>query len=247
MLLAVDIGNTNINFGLFKGGRLIRRFSLPSRAKHKKAALSRQLPRQQVDQAVICSVVPRLTGELSGMLMRLLSIRPYIIGKDIKVPVRNLYHKPGQVGQDRLVNAYAGIMLYGAPVVVVDFGTAVTIDAVNRKKEYLGGLILPGLRISLEALSERTALLPKVKIRKPRGLIGRDTESSMINGLVGGFSLLTASLIKQLRRRINGRVYVIATGGDLKEIGSCLTGIDRRDPDLTLKGLELIYKNKKNP
>ncbi len=246
MLLTVDIGNTNINFGLFRGKRLIRRFRLSSREKNKRRALNKIFRSVKIDDAVICSVVPELNAELSRLLARYFKIRPYIIGKDIKVPVRNLYRRPAQVGQDRLVNAYAGIEFYGAPVIVIDFGTAVTFDVVNQRKEYLGGLILPGLRISLEALSERTALLPKIRLVKPRGLIGRDTQSSMINGVVGGFVLLADSLIKELRKRIKERVRVIVTGGDIKTIGSRISEADIRDPDLTLKGLQLIFKNKKN-
>jgi type III pantothenate kinase len=244
MLLAVDIGNTNISFGLFKGGRLVRRFDLSSQAKNKQALLRKKLSGARVDDAVICSVVPALTVELRRLLSRLLHIKPHIIGRDIKVPIKNLYRKPMQVGQDRLVNAYAASKLYGAPLVVIDFGTAVTFDVVSKNREYLGGMILPGLGISLDALAQRTALLPKIKLANPSEFIGRDTKNSMLSGIVYGFTALTDDLAGRIKGKIGRDSKVIATGGNISLIGRYCRSINKIDKNLTLRGLSLIYQSK---
>jgi type III pantothenate kinase len=157
------------------------------------------------------------------------------------VPIKNLYRKPKQVGQDRLVNAYAGVILYGAPLIVVDFGTAITFDAVSKNKEYLGGMILPGLDISLHSLAERTALLPKIKLNKPKEFIGRDTKDSILSGVVYGFAALTDDLTQRIKNRIGKSAKVIGTGGNIKLIRRYCRNIDKVDRDLTLKGLNLIY------
>ena len=245
MVLAIDIGNTNISFGVFKGNRIIKRFDIPTKNYGLKN-LKKNLARLNLDDAVICSVVPRLTRILRQDLKNLLGRRPYIIGKDIKAPIRNLYRKPKQVGLDRLVNAFAGVMLYGAPLVIVDFGTAVTFDAVSRNKEYLGGMIVPGFQISLDALGQRTALLPKIKLEKPREFIGRDTKTSMLSGLVYGFAALTDNLVVRIKNEIGKNASVIGTGGNIGLISKYCKRIDRVDRDLTLKGMNMIYNNKKH-
>jgi len=177
-------------------------------------------------------------------LRKLLGKQPYIIGKGIKAPIKNLYRRPKQVGQDRLVNAYAGIKLYGAPLIAVDFGTAVTFDVVSGNKEYLGGMILPGLTISLDALNQRTALLPKIKLEEPKEFIGRDTKSSMLSGIVYGFAALTDDLVIRIKKKIGKDATVISTGGNIGLIGKYCRQIDKVDRDLTLKGLNLLYINR---
>lgn len=243
MLLAVDIGNTNTSFGLFSGKRLVRRFDIPTRSKSGFLQLKKRLDRKVVDGAIICSVVPAAARKLEGDLIKILAIRPNIIGRDIKVSVKNLYRKPHQVGQDRLVNAYAGIRLYGAPLIVVDFGTAITFDAVSAKKEYLGGMILPGLEISLDCLAERAALLPRIKLKAPQEFIGRDTRNSMLSGIVYGFAALCDNLVPAIKTKIGKKAKCIGTGGGVNLVGSYCHKIDRIDLDLTLKGLNLIYLN----
>lgn len=195
-----------------------------------------------ISDSIICSVVPTVTGILASDLEKILSIRPYIIGKDLKVPIKNLYRKPKQVGQDRLVNAYAGVKLYGLPVIVIDFGTAITFDAISKESEYLGGMILPGLQISLDVLHERTALLPKVKLNKPNGFIGKDTKNSMLCGIIYGFASLTDDLSERIKFKIGRNAKVIGTGGNINLIKKYCRNIDIIDRDLTLKGLRSIYK-----
>ncbi|MDD4954365.1 MAG: type III pantothenate kinase, partial [Candidatus Omnitrophica bacterium] len=151
-LLAVDIGNTNINFGIFKENRLAGKFKISTRGYQLKE-LKKKIGRLKPDEIIISSVVPRACDILRRDLKGLFRKTPYVLGKDITAPVKNLYRHPKQVGQDRLVNAYAGIIFYGAPLVVVDFGTAVTFDVILKNKEYLGEMMLPGLGISLYGLS----------------------------------------------------------------------------------------------
>jgi type III pantothenate kinase len=242
MLLAVDIGNTFITLGAFRGRRLVKRGIMPTKSKKHLKGLKNFISGNKIEDAIICSVVPQATVALAKDLRRLLGTGPYIVGKNIRVPVKNLYRKPKQVGMDRLVNAYAGIKLYKAPLVAVDFGTAITFDVVSKKGEYLGGMIIPGLRISLEALAERTALLPRIKLSSPKEFIGRDTRNSMLSGIIYGFAALTDDLSQNLKRRIGKNARVIGTGGNIGLISKYCKKIDVVDRDITLKGLNLIYE-----
>ena len=240
MLLAIDIGNTNINFGAVKGKKIIKKFAIPTKDYHPRK-LKNQLNKLDMDNSIFCSVVPDVTKILEKDLKKLLGKQPYIIGKGIKVPINNLYLKPKQVGQDRLVNAYAGVKFYGAPLIAVDFGTAVTFDVVSGNKEYLGGMILPGLVISLDALNQRTALLPKIKLEEPKEFIGRDTKSSILSGIVYGFAILTDDLVIRIKNKIGKEATVIGTGGNIDLIGKYCRQMDKIDKDLTLKGLNIIF------
>ena len=246
MLLAVDIGNTNINLGLFKGNTLIKRFSIATQVKDYRPCLKRIFGRSRIDDAIISSVVPSAARKIEKDLDCLLGKKPLITGRDIKVPVKNLYTRPGQVGQDRLVNAYAGIVIYQPPLVLVDFGTAITFDAVSKNKEYLGGMILPGLAISLEVLNQKTALLPRIKLERPRQFIGRDTKNSILSGIIYGFASLADDLVKRIKNKIGRNAKVIGTGGNIGLIGRYCKNIDRINKDLTLLGLNFIYKQWKS-
>jgi type III pantothenate kinase len=246
VLLAIDIGNTNIAFGIFSGGnKIIHTFNIPT-GNYTLNKLRRSLRKFKIDNAIICSVVPKVSRKIEKDLRDFLGRQPYIIGKHIRVPIKNLYLSPQAVGQDRLVNAYAGIRLYGVPLVVVDFGTAVTFDVISKKKEYLGGMILPGLRISLEALNQHTALLPKIKLEAPKTLIGRDTKNSMLSGVVYGFSSLTDSLIARIKDKLGKGTQAIGTGGNIGLISKYCQRMDGKDANLTLKGLNMLFLQQKN-
>lgn len=241
MLLAIDIGNTNTNLGLFNKERLLRGYSIPTEQKSYLSTLKKIFDRNKIDDAIVCSVVPKSTLILEKELRKISGKSPQVTGRDIVVPIKNLYRKPKQVGQDRLVNAYAGIVLYDAPLIVVDFGTAITLDVISKNKEYLGGVILPGLEISLDALVKRAALLPKIKLNKPKEFIGRDTKSSMLSGMIYGFAALTDDLAVRIKDKIGKNAKVIGTGGNINLIGKYCKRIDKIDKDLTIKGLNLIY------
>lgn len=241
MLLTIDIGNTNISLGIFKGKRLARRYSIPTKEKKYFAKLQKIFRQNKIDNTVICSVVPKTTKILQNDIKRLLGRQPYVIGKDIVVPLENLYRNPNTVGQDRLVNAYAAILLYGAPLIVIDFGTAVTFDIISKDKAYLGGMILPGMEISLDALAGRTALLPKIKLARPKEFIGRTTKNSMLSGIIYGFSILTDGLIQELKKKLGQNTRVIGTGGNIGLIGNYCRELNKINRDLTLRGLRLLF------
>ena len=242
MLLAIDIGNTNISFGLFRANALIKTFDIPSK-QYSINKFRKKIGSLKVADTFICSVVPKLTKIVSKDLAGITGKRPYIIGKDLQVPIQNCYRNSNQVGQDRLVNAYAGIILYGAPLIVIDSGTAVTFDVISKRKAYLGGLIIPGLEMSLSALNEKTALLPLVKLKYPKELIGRDTINSILSGVVIGASALADALATRIKHKIGENAQIIGTGGSIaliKKYSSLRIKIDR---SLILKGLNFIYKN----
>jgi type III pantothenate kinase len=241
MLLAIDIGNTNISCGLFQKKRMIKRFSFSTQQAQYYLSLKKNLGKIIPQAVLVSSVVPKATTRLE-LALRFLKVKNILIlGKNVAVPIKNRYQYPKQVGQDRLVSAFAAVKLHGAPAIVVDFGTAVTFDAISPKGEYLGGLILPGLEISLIALAEKTALLPKIKLSAPKGLIGRSTKNSILNGMVYGFAGLSDTLIDKLKSKLNKDTKVIATGGNIKFIAKYCRNFDLIDINLTLKGLNLIY------
>lgn len=241
-LLAADIGNTNITFGIIgEKGIIVKRFDVPLRS-YTRAALKKKLAKAAIGNGIICSVVPSVTKKVASDLVALRRIPVSIVGEDIRVPITNRYLYPRQVGQDRLVNAYAAARLYGGPVICVDFGTAVTFDLVSKKREYLGGFILPGLRTSLEALEEKTALLPAVRLAAPKGLIGTETSQSMLSGIVYGAALMTDALTNKIRKKIGKDAPVVLTGGDAGLIGRYCTKGKKIEPDLTLKGLLFVFE-----
>ena len=255
MLLAIDIGNTNISFGFFpsakrsrctdicskKNDKIIKTFDLPTK-QYSFNKFCRKTGSIKITDILISSVVPKLTNLLLSDCKKLLNKRPYIIGKDLQVPIPNHYRNPNQVGQDRLVNAYAGAEFYGTPLIVIDFGTAITFDIISKKGAYQGGIILPGLLISLEALNSRTALLPKIKLATAKGLIGKDTKNSMLSGMIYGFAAMTEGLIVKLKKKLGRGTKVIVTGGNSNLISKYCPNINYTDPLLTLKGINLIYK-----
>ncbi|MFA4992633.1 MAG: type III pantothenate kinase [Candidatus Omnitrophota bacterium] len=242
MLLAIDIGNTNISCGIFKKARLIKQFDILTKYRFDTAFSKKFKNTAKISAIIICSVVPAQTGIIFRKLAALTGKTPYIIGKDLTVPIKNLYRKPSQVGQDRLVNAYAANILYQAPLIVIDSGTAITFDVISRNKAYLGGLIFPGMEISLKSLKEKTALLPQVKLARPKGLIGRDTKNSILSGIVFGTADLCSGLIKRLKQNLGRDALVIGTGGNILLIKEYSKTRMKIDKDLTLKGINFIYK-----
>ena len=170
------------------------------------------------------------------------------MGKDLKVPINNLYKKPAQVGQDRLVNAYACKELYGSPAVVLDFGTATTFDYINQFGEYEGGIITPGVGTTIDALAEKTALLPRIKLDKPDSLIGKDTVGSIRSGVFFGIASMCDGLILKIKKTYKNDPIIIATGGLANLFCPYCNEINKIDKYLTLKGLAAIFlKNRSSP
>jgi type III pantothenate kinase len=233
-LLAIDIGNTNITVGLFGGSRLVKKYKVPTG--------SRSLGFQRADGAVISSVVPKILPRVLATLKRSGIRKIRVAGRHIKVPIRNMYRIRSEVGQDRLVNAFAAKTLYGAPCVIIDFGTAVTFDCVSRKGEYLGGLIMPGIEMSLQGLYDRTALLPNVRLKASSSIIGKDTASSIRGGILFGLGAAADGLVSKYRKILGAPLKVIATGGNAALVKKYTKSIQVVDDNLTLKGLYLMHR-----
>lgn len=256
MLLAVDIGNTNVTIGRFRNGSLVatRRAGTHPRATADELELLLEGLLRLDDagfadiSAIACaSVVPGLTAALESVAAR--HERPLLVASAGTVPLPIRVERPGEVGADRLVNALAAGRLYGTPAVVVDFGTATTFDCVGGDGAYVGGAIAPGLELGLEALAARTAKLPRIELRTPDRAIGRDTVSAMQAGTVFGYQALAAGLLARMRRELADTtgvapegVHAILTGGlSAAPWASALDGIEAIDPDLTLKGLAILH------
>ncbi|NQT22778.1 MAG: type III pantothenate kinase [Candidatus Omnitrophica bacterium] len=240
MLLAIDIGNTNINAAFFKGKKLVKRMTFGGFPQAEGMILKREISRiNKADSIIIVSVSPKRLNTVLGTLRKTNKGIPiYIVGKHLKVPIKSLYN-PKEIGQDRLVSAYAASRLYGTPVLIVDFGTAVTFDVVSKNLVYLGGLILPGVKTSLESIHKKTALLPEVELRRARGFIGTNTKDSIRNGMVYGYSLLCEGLIRKFKNKFKN-LKVVATGGDAKLISRYSPSIRKVDADLSLKGISFL-------
>ncbi|MEI8175615.1 MAG: type III pantothenate kinase [Candidatus Omnitrophota bacterium] len=242
-LLAIDVGNTTVAIGIFTGKKLVRSLKIPTKKPADRRfyhAVFRKIVGANAPEAVIISsVVPALTGILKTLFTDIFRVTPVILGDTFAVPIRNLYRDPRQVGQDRLVNAFAGYHRYGGGLIIVDFGTAITFDIVSRRGSYVGGIIVPGLMTSLNALSDRASLLPRIHLRRGRSLIGKNTVASMNSGILNGFGALCDGLIEKIHRKYPG-YKVIFTGGDAALMAE-FCHADRIDRDLTLRGLFLIY------
>lgn len=237
MLLTIDIGNTNIVLGTFSGNRLIGKQRILS---NRYARVKLKGP---VDAAVIGSVVPRLTGPVASQIRRRYKVKPYIVSlKDIDVKIA--LKKRDQIGIDRLINVMYVVKKYGYPAIVIDFGTATTFCALDKHCVYRGGAITSGLAISRDVLHERTAKLPLINIVKPAKVIGSDTGSAMRSGLFYGYVEMVEGMIRRFKKELGSGAKVIATGGLSKLISSGTDKIDVVDPDLTLKGLNMIYREK---
>lgn len=250
MLLAIDIGNTGIAMGFFRGEKLFKKFWLSTDLSHSK--MYRQISKgfkvsgidpESIEIALVSSVVPSASKVIKNILKQRFKIKPIFLGKEIKAPISNLYRRPAQVGQDRLANAYACLKLYGAPAIIVDFGTATTFDYLNKEGAYLGGLITLGVEISLDALARKAALLPKIELKRPRELIGRDTVESMRSGVLYGLASMCDGLIEKIRKKYSSRTIVVATGGLATFFAYYCRHIDFVDKDLTLKGLNLVFRS----
>jgi len=261
MLLAVDVGNTNIVLGAFDEGRLIQNWrmeTIVSRSADEYGMLISQLfahddlKTEDVSDIIISSVVPSTVYTFQHLASRYFDKKPLIVGPGIKTGLAIKYDNPGQVGADRIVNAVGALTKYGGPLVIIDLGTATTFCAVTDKWEYLGGSIAQGLKISSEALFEKTAKLPRVELEAPGLTICRNTSESMQAGLVyghmGTIEFITAKMKKELAEICGAdkEVKVVATGGVAALMDSGLECIDHVDKMLTLEGLYCIYeKNRK--
>jgi type III pantothenate kinase len=256
MLLAVDIGNTNIALGIFDGKKLPHHWKI--RSEREKTSDEYEivlinllslvhLEVEDIKSVIISSVVPPLTPVFQDLSQELLGVRPLVIGPGLKTGMPILYENPQEVGADRVVASVAAFEKYGGPVIVVDFGTATTFDAVSVQGEYLGGAIAPGIQIAAEALYLKTAKLPRIEIKKPRQAIGRTTVTSMQSGLYFGYIGLVSNIINEISKELEGGTNVVATGSFASQIHSDLGQIAHLEPFLVLEGLRIIHERNKEP
>jgi type III pantothenate kinase len=256
VLLVLDVGNTHIVLGVYEEETLRASWRLwthHSRTEDQWAVevaglLALQgIPRDSVDAAILSSVVPPMTGILASMIERLFGVEALQVGPGVKTGIRILYENPLEVGADRIVNSVAAIARVGAPAIVVDLGTATTFDAISPRGEYLGGVIVPGLVVSAEALFSRAAKLPRVDVRRPPRLIGRNTVHSIQSGLYHGYAAMINGMLGRMRAEMEGEPRVVVTGGLSSVLAEELVGVDLIDPDLTLEGLRLIHLRNRTP
>ena len=252
MLLAIDVGNTNIVLGLFDGSRLVHQFRIESsrgRTADEYAVVVRELlsmrnvAASDVKGAIVAGVVPPLTEPMLDLARRAFGFEALVVGPGIKTGMSILYENPREVGADRIVNAVAAYERFHGGLIVVDFGTATTFDCVTPKGEYMGGVIAPGIQISADALFSRAAKLPRVEIQRPAKVVGRNTQHSMQSGIVYGYVGLVDGLVERIiEETAFPSCAVVATGGLARMIGPLSRTIQDVDDDLTLTGLRILHE-----
>jgi type III pantothenate kinase len=256
MLLALDAGNTNVTIGVYERDRLIAHWRL--RTVHDQTAdewgvLLRNLfalnamDLARIDGIIIASVVPTIDPRLAEMAARYFHADPMFVNSTTDTGLRILYENPRDVGADRIVNSVAALNKFGGPCVIVDLGTAITFDAVSANAEYLGGIICPGIGISIDALFSRTARLPLVSFREPERLIGNNTVASMQSGLYFGSISMIDGLLERLFHTLGAETKCVATGGQAELIVRGSRYLKIVDDNLTLDGLHILWKRNQTP
>ncbi len=238
MWVGIDIGNTIISVGLFQKKRLIKKANFHTDRKNLPRIIN-LCQKNGFKEAFISSVVPSISKDIIPLLKDEISfhfLKPSDYPYSVKVK------SPGKVGMDRLLNSLAAFTLYGGPAIVIDSGTALTLDYISKNGSYLGGIILPGLEMSRDALNEKTGLLPRVKISPPQKIVGKDTVSAIQSGLFFGFGTMLEGLIQKIKR--GRKLVVLGTGGRIEDLDPFIPSLKIIDLDLTLKGIALLRKLK---
>jgi type III pantothenate kinase len=250
MLLAIDIGNTNVVLGVFDRDKLVENWRVGTDAQitpDEYAMILKDLFGfsgilfKQISGVIISAVVPPLLPAMTEMSRKYFGIEPLVVTHELKTGITLRYDNPGEVGADRIVNAAAAFRLYGGPVIIVDFGTATTFCAVTKSGEYLGGAICPGIRISAEALFQRASKLPRVELVKPDRVIGKDTVGAMQAGIIYGYAGLVDGIVGRMKKELSPDARVVATGGLAELVSPETASIEEIRPQLTLEGLRLLY------
>lgn len=251
--LAFDIGNTQTVIGIFRDSKLINNWRIDTVKKRppdeyitiiSNFLRQAKIPEKDIKAFIVCNVVPCVNKAINIFSAKYLNIKPVEVGVKLELGIKIAIDNPEELGADRIANAVAGYEEFKRPVIIVDFGTATTFDCVSRKGEYLGGIILPGIKISAEALYLRTAKLPKVEIMKPPNIIGRNTVDGINSGLFYGTIFQIEGIINALKKELrpSKNTEVIATGGLAEFVSKDIGNIDKIDPFLTLKGIRLILE-----
>ena len=252
MSLSLDVGNTYITCGVFEGDEIVASFrittKMPRTSDEYGMILGNLLEQNEIKpsdikDAIICSVVPNVMHSLQGGLIKYFHITPIVVEAGIKTGIRIVTTNPQQIGADRIADAVGAYEIYGGPVLVIDFGTATTYDFIDEKGAFLGGITAPGIRISAKALWEDAAKLPEIEIKKPANILGKDTITSMQSGLVFGQIGQTEYIINKVKEEVGlSNIKTVVTGGLGRIIANETSAIDVYDPNLTLKGIYLVYK-----
>ncbi len=252
MLLAIDVGNTNMVFGLFEGEELRGSFRISTNASSTSDEIGMMILQyyhfkgykpEDTTAVIIASVVPPVMYSLTNAIRKYFSLKPMIVGTDVPTGIVNHYANPREVGVDRLVNAVSAIEKYGTPLIIVDIGTAITFDCIDKDGAYLGGAIFPGIKIAMEALFMKASKLPRVDIARTEKAIGRTTVQSMQSGAVRGYVGALTGIILDMQKELEGDARVVATGGMGRMMAEHCGLIDDVAPNLTMDGLRRIYEN----
>jgi type III pantothenate kinase len=250
MLLAIDVGNTGMGLGIFKGEDLRvtwRMATSISRMPDEYAAIllslmhNENIEPRNIKDVCICSVVPPVISTLESMFERYFDIKPLVIGAGIKTGVKIRMDNPREVGPDRIAHSAAAYHLYGGPLIIVDTGTATTFDTVSKSGDYIGGAIAPGIQTGAEALFARTAMLPRVSLMRPAKAIGTNTISAMQSGIIFGYVSLIEGMVARIQKELPEKAKVILTGGYTDIISKSTNIIDEVNPNLIFIGLKIIY------
>ncbi len=256
MILAVDIGNTNIVIGCIWQEKVyfvervstdISKTELEYIVEFKTLLDLYQIKVEEITGSIIASVVPPLNNIVKSAMEKLLHSSPLVVGPGVKTGLNILMDNPGQVGSDLIVNAVSGLKYYGAPIIIIDMGTATTISVVDEKRNYIGGMILPGVKVSLESLVNRTSQLPRISVEAPKKIIGKNTIDCMKSGIVMGQASCIDGMIERIWDELGYQALVVATGG---LSGSIVPYCKKKiiyDNELTLKGLDIIYRKNTEP
>ena len=251
MILAMDVGNTNIKTALFDGKEMFKYWRMSTNIHSTSDEYGIRLtsmfahekvPTDAVDGIVVSSVVPTINFTIEHMLQNYFGITPLIVAPGIKTGINIRYENPRELGSDRIANAVATYEEYGGPCIFIDFGTATTFGVVDEKGAFLGGLICPGIKLSSEALVTGTAKLPRFEFVKPDEVIGRTTLTNLQSGMYYGYVGLIKNIVRKIKQELGREAYVVATGGMAVLIAEESKAIDKLDGLLTLKGLRLIYE-----
>ena len=252
MVLVIDVGNTNITFGVYKKTELITTFRMMSNVSRTSDEYGMMItalldnngvPKEKIDGAIIASVVPNLMHALTGAVTKYIKVKPMVVGPGTKTGIKIVTENPREIGADRIVDAVGAYEKYGGPVLVLDFGTATTYDLVTDKGEFAAGITAPGIKISAKALWNDTAKLPEIEIKKPKSILAQETISSMQAGLVYGQIGQTEYIIKCVKEESGfDNLKVVSTGGLGRLISDETDMIDVYDAALTLDGLRIIYE-----
>lgn len=250
VLLAVDLGNTNITYGIFREEALERTFrtqTVRSRTADEYAVLLRQLldfhriEPDALHAAILASVVPQLTEVLTQAIQLVFGTSPLVVGPGMKTGIPVLYDNPHDVGADRVVNAVAAYERVRGAAIVVDFGTATTFDCISPKGEYLGGIIVPGIHVSLDGLMQRAAKLRPIELMEPPRVVGKNTAHSLQSGVVFGYAAMLDGLVDKIQQELGYSCFVIGTGGLAALMAKQSAALQSVDPNLTLHGLRILY------